>query len=155
MIRCFLIIFILVVSDCKSQPLHEAEDHYINHTMLNNKLTDYFNDTTFNNTMFNHTFFEHPTPMPILSPVRHPTISRSSLLPSISPVVESHYRMWIYTELYSSSVCESSSAEYAFGVSSESCVSQSPLFETLFALFDPLVKSFKIEGTGQYTCSIL
>ena len=72
-----------------------------------------------------------------------------SLLPPspISPTVESNYRMWIYTELYSTSACSYSSAEYAFGVSTDSCVSHSPFFKSFFALF-PLVKSFKIEGTG-------
>ena len=64
----------------------------------------------------------------------------------ISPVVESYNRMWIYTELYSNSMCSYLSAEYAFGVSTDSCVTQSPFFESFFDL--PLVKSFKIEGTG-------
>ena len=55
--------------------------------------------------------------------------------------------MWIYTELYSTSACSYSSAEYAFGVSTDSCVTQSPFFESFF-VFLPVVKSFKIEGTG-------
>ena len=79
---------------------------------------------------------------PILSIPESP-----SILSSISSFMQSHNRMWIYTELYSTSVCTYSSAEYGFGVSSDSCVSQSPFFDSFFALF-PLVKSFKIEGIG-------
>ena len=85
--------------------------------------------------------------LPILSLPESP-----STLSSISSFMESHDRVWIYTELYSTSVCSDSSAEYAFGVSTDSCVSQSPFFESFFALF-PLVKSFKIEGTG--TCLVV
>ena len=82
--------------------------------------------------------------LPILSLPESP-----STLSSISSFMESHDRVWIYTELYSTSVCSDSSAEYAFGVSTDSCVSHSPFYESFFALF-PLVKSFKIEGTGTF-----
>lgn len=139
--------------------INDTMFNFFNYTMFNYTM---LNSTMFNHTMFNYTVLEHPiynisnSSVPVKSPAQS---DLPSPLPSLSPVVESHYRLWIYSELYSSPVCATSSAEYAFGVSSESCVSQSPFFLTFFSLYHPLVKSFKIEGTGWYafklSCDIL
>eukprot|EP00597_Dinobryon_sp_UTEXLB2267_P010186 CAMPEP_0170104466 /NCGR_PEP_ID=MMETSP0020_2-20130122/4151_1 /TAXON_ID=98059 /ORGANISM="Dinobryon sp., Strain UTEXLB2267" /LENGTH=328 /DNA_ID=CAMNT_0010328319 /DNA_START=676 /DNA_END=1659 /DNA_ORIENTATION=+ len=53
-------------------------------------------------------------------------------------------RLWIYMELFKDSICSYASGEFAFGVSSGSCISQSPFFDTLFLGLN--VKSFKILG---------
>lgn len=62
--------------------------------------------------------------------------------------VTAQQRLWIYSTLYSSSKCLYSSGEYVFGVSTDSCIVQSPFLHDISSMFDFKLtfKSFKFEG---------
>lgn len=66
-------------------------------------------------------------------------------------VTSTQKRLWIYSTLHSTPDCGNSNGEYAYGVLTDSCVTQSPFLETFVSFFELLdvklaIKSFKIEG---------
>lgn len=109
------------------------------------------NSTAWNTTLYNYTSIIEDEPSN--SPSNSPSLSLSDL--SSSPtIMNSNRKLWIYSKLYSQHDCSSSCEDLAFGVSTDSCIVQSPFLTIFSAFFEALnmradFKAFKIEGAGK------